>query len=182
MAARLSLTVIVTTIEPWPDLSHVLDVLHPQVTAFGGEIIVAASDLAAPEELVVVDTPRVRWLRRRDATIPSLRAMATELARGEIIATTEDDCLVADDWCAEVIRGFAIHPLARAITGLTRDADGGLSDDSGHRRHELGGRVRRHDRRWATRVSSTPTSPISDRSFLRSRSRPDGSSVTSIRA
>jgi len=128
MPAHLSLSVIVTTIEPWPDLSHILDVLHPQVVAFGGEIIVAASDLAAPEERVVVNTPRVRWLRQRDATVPWLRAMAAEIARGEIIATTEDDCTVADDWCAEVFRGFARYPLARAITGLTRDAEPGPFD------------------------------------------------------
>ena len=123
MVPHLSLSVIVTTIEPWPDLSHILDVLHPQVTAFGGEIIVAASDLAAPDERVVVNTPRVRWLRQRDATIPWLRAWAVEIAHGEIIATTEDDCIVADDWCAEIFRGFARYPLARAITGLTRDAE-----------------------------------------------------------
>lgn len=128
MLAHLSLSVIVTTIEPWPDLSHILDVLHPQVTAFGGEIIVAASDLAAPEERVIVETPRVRWLRQRDATIPWLRAMAVELARGEIVATTEDDCVVTDNWCAEIFRGFARYPLARAITGVTREADHQPSD------------------------------------------------------
>ena len=128
MVAHLPLSVIVTTIDPWPDLSRVLDVLHPQVVAFGGEIIVAASDLAAPEERVVVDTPRVRWLRQRDATIPWLRAMAVEIARGEIIATTEDDCIVAENWCTEVFRGFALYPMARAITGLTRDAEPGPFD------------------------------------------------------
>jgi hypothetical protein len=123
MMDRLSLSVIVTTIEPWPDLGHILDALQPQVAAFGGEIIVAASDLAAPEERVVVDTPRMRWLRQRDATIPWLRAMAVEISRGEVIATIEDDCIVADNWCAEIFGGFARHPLARAITGLTRDAE-----------------------------------------------------------
>lgn len=134
MVARLPLSVIVTTIEPWPDLSRILDVLEPQVAAFGGEIIVAASDLAAPVEWVVVDTPRVRWLRQSDATIPWLRALAAEISRGEIVATTEDDCMVADDWCAEVIRGFAIHPLASAIAGVTREAEDHPSGEPSHRR------------------------------------------------
>ncbi len=140
MVARLPLSVIVTTIEPWPDFSRILDVLEPQVAAFGGEIIVAASDLAAPVAWVVVDTPRVRWLRQRDATVPWLRALAAEISRGEIVATTEDDCIVADNWCAEVIRGFAIHPLASAIAGVTREAD----DDSS------GPPALRRSKRWSS--------------------------------
>lgn len=130
MASRIPLSVIVTTIEPWPDVSHLLDVLQPQVEAFGGEIIVAASDQAAPEEMVVSGTPRGRWLRRRDSTIPQLRALATGIARGEIIAMTEDDCLVAADWCAEVMHGFALHPLAKAIAGVTHDSTRFASDDA----------------------------------------------------
>jgi hypothetical protein len=129
MAARLPLSVILTTVEPWPDLSHILQVLQPQVEAFGGEIIVAASDFSAPAETELVEGRTLRRLRRRDTTIPKLRAMAAQLARGEIVAMTEDDCVVAEDWCAEVFHGFALYPLARAITGVTRDATRKSSDE-----------------------------------------------------
>lgn len=143
MTPRLPLSVIVTTVEPWPDLSHLLEVLHPQVEAYGGEIIIASSDREAPSERVIHDTPRGRWLRRRDTTVPRLRAMAAEIARGEIIATTEDDCLVADDWCAAVMRGFALYPLAKAITGVTGE-DAATVDDAPR----------------ASRWSSAPARPV----------------------
>ncbi len=131
MATRLPLTVIITTIEPWPDLGAVIGVLQPQVESFGGEIIIASSDVEAPAEGVVVETDGVRWLRRRDTTIPRLRAMAAEIARGEIVATTEDDCKAAPNWCAEIVSGFALYPLARAIRGVTSDAGWWAGSSSG---------------------------------------------------
>ncbi len=131
MASRLPLTVIITTVEPWPDLGAVIHVLQPQVEAFGGEIIIASSDVEAPAERVVVETDGVQWLRRRDTTIPRLRAMAAEIARGEIVATTEDDCKMAPDWCAEIVRGFALYPLARAIMGVVSDAGWWAGSSSG---------------------------------------------------
>lgn len=131
MATRLPLTVIIPTIEPWPDLDAVIEVLQPQVESFGGEIIIASSDVEAPAEGVVEESGGVRWLRRRDATIPRLRAMAAEIARGEIVATTEDDCKMAPDWCAEIVRGFALHPLAHAIMGVTSAAGWWAGSSSG---------------------------------------------------
>ncbi len=38
-------------------------------------------------------------------------------ARGAIIAVTEDHCLVAPDWCAQILGAHARHPDAVAIKG-----------------------------------------------------------------
>ena len=40
MSEGISLSVVLATIEPWPDLANCLAVLEPQVAAVGGEIIV----------------------------------------------------------------------------------------------------------------------------------------------
>jgi hypothetical protein len=47
MSEGISLSVVLATIEPWPDLANCLAVLEPQVAAVGGEIIVGDGDGAA---------------------------------------------------------------------------------------------------------------------------------------
>jgi hypothetical protein len=46
-----------------------------------------------------------------------LRARAVERARGEIIALTEDHCIVGQDWCQQILDAFAANPSAMAVTG-----------------------------------------------------------------
>jgi hypothetical protein len=46
-----------------------------------------------------------------------LRARAVEQARGEIIALTEDHCIVGADWCAQILEAFRRNPGAIGVTG-----------------------------------------------------------------
>jgi hypothetical protein len=46
-----------------------------------------------------------------------LRARAVERARGEIIALTEDHCLVGRDWCQQILHVFSTNPDVMAVTG-----------------------------------------------------------------
>ena len=116
MSGRLPLSVILATIEPWPDLANCLEVLEPQVEAVGGEIIVGDGHGAALEATKAV-SDRLSWVRIPGASVFELRARAATQARGEIIAFTEDHCLVGAHWCREILEAFSRHPEAQAVTG-----------------------------------------------------------------
>jgi hypothetical protein len=92
-------------------------VLGPQVDALGGEIIVGDGHGEALQPGTAEASERLRWIRKPGASVFELRALAAGSARGEIIALTEDHCLVADDWCARVLEAFAAAPEAQAAWG-----------------------------------------------------------------
>ena len=108
---------ILATIEPWPDLANCLAVLEPQVTAVGGEIVVGDGHGGALTEDYVRRSGCVSWIQAPGASVFELRARAAAAARGEIIATTEDHCVVGSDWCAAILEAFASHPEAQAVWG-----------------------------------------------------------------
>jgi hypothetical protein len=117
MSDRVSISVILATTEPWPDLANCLSVLEPQVEAVGGEIIVGDGHGDALDARRVAATDRLSWIRAPGASVFDLRARAAQAARGEIIALTEDHCLVAPDWCAQILEAFRRNPSAMAVTG-----------------------------------------------------------------
>jgi len=117
MADDISLSVVLATIEPWPDLANCLAVLEPQVAAVGGEIIVGDGHGAALDAARASASDRLSWLRIPGASVFELRARAVERARGEIVALTEDHCIVGADWCAQILEAFRLHPDAVGVTG-----------------------------------------------------------------
>ena len=108
---------VLATIEPWPDLAKCLAVLEPQVAAVGGEIIVGDGHGAALDAARVAASDRLSWIRIPGASVFELRARAVEAARGEIIALTEDHCIVGADWCAQILEAFRRNPDAMGVTG-----------------------------------------------------------------
>ncbi|MGW5519523.1 glycosyltransferase [Nocardia africana] len=50
--------------------------------------------------------------------IPAARNAGFDKARGDIIARTDADTLVADDWASTIRDHFAAHPDTAALTGL----------------------------------------------------------------
>jgi len=117
MPNRLPLSVILATIEPWPDLANCLTVLAPQVAAVGGEIIVGDGHGAGLDASNAAGSEHLSWVRVPGASVFELRARAVERARGEIIALTEDHCIVGQDWCQQILEAFAANPSAMAVTG-----------------------------------------------------------------
>ena len=117
MPDRLPLSVVLATIEPWPDLANCLEVLAPQVAAVGGEIIVGDGHGAALDASKVAASDRLSWVRMPGASVFELRARGVEQARGEIIALTEDHCIVGPDWCQQILDAFEANPAAMAVTG-----------------------------------------------------------------
>ncbi len=117
MSDRPPISVIVATTEPCPDLANCLAVLEPQVSAPNGELIVGDAHGAGLDRRHVAESRCLTWIRLPGASVFELRARAAELARGEIIAATEDHCVVTPDWCVEGLRGFALHPKALGLAG-----------------------------------------------------------------
>ena len=117
MPDAVSLSVVLATIEPWPDLANCLAVLEPQIDAVGGEIIVGDGHGEALDPRIVARSNRIKWIQRPGSSVFDLRAAGVEAASGDIVALTEDHCLVRADWCAQVIKAFRDHPEAMAVTG-----------------------------------------------------------------
>ncbi len=117
MTDRLPLSVILATIEPWPDLANCLDVLGPQVAAVGGEIIVGDGHGAGLDATKADGSGLISWVRLPGASVFELRARAVERARGEIVALTEDHCIVGQDWCRQFLEAFDANPDAMAVAG-----------------------------------------------------------------
>jgi hypothetical protein len=112
-----ALSVVVATAQPWPEVRATLESLLEQVKAVGGEIIVAVAPGAEPPAEVAGTYSGVRWVRHSTSSVFALRGLGLRRAAGEIIATTEDHCTAAPDWCASILRVRARHPDVHVFGG-----------------------------------------------------------------
>lgn len=111
---RPSLSIVVPTIRGWPKARLALDPLIPQAQRVGAEILVVdGSGRSAPSELA----PLVRWEQKPGWSVFQMRAWAYRHAAGEIVAATEDHCVVADDWCERILAAHREFPDAMAVGG-----------------------------------------------------------------
>lgn len=111
------LSVVVPTKDPWPGLKDCLDALLDQVSETGAELIVVygsggglPADEASPYR-------RVKLVRAPGESVFDLRVRGVDASRGDLLAVTEDHCVVNGDWCAEIIEAHRRHPDAAAIAG-----------------------------------------------------------------
>jgi glycosyltransferase involved in cell wall biosynthesis len=92
-------------------------------------LVVDQGDDDAAAQVVLRHRERLANLRHLPSSSRGLsraRNVGIAHARGEILAFTDDDCLVRSDWVASLARAFAQHPEVAAVTGgsLPEDADG----------------------------------------------------------
>lgn len=116
-SSRKSLSVVVATTLPWPGSKTCLDRLCPQIRALDAEIILADSSGSGLPSSVPEPYADVQWLNAPGVSVFELRARATAVARGDIIAWTEDHCVPASDWCERILAAHAEQPKASAIGG-----------------------------------------------------------------
>ncbi len=114
-APRLS--VVVTTILPWPALQMTMDSVYEQARTLDAEIIVGMRETGLPQGAY----PEAVRLVEPSGTLLSLRATAFARARGEVIGMTEDHCRVRPDWCEAVLRAHAARPDALVIIGCVEN-------------------------------------------------------------
>jgi hypothetical protein len=121
---RPPLSVVIPTIRGWPWSRLCLEPLRAQALALGVEVVLLdASDGPVPTE-GEIGFP-VRWLKRPGASVFQMRSEGYRLARGEIIATVEDHCTVAPDWCERVLAVHREHPEAVAVGGAVENGTPG---------------------------------------------------------
>lgn len=112
-----ALSVVVATTQGWPNAALCLDALRDQAEATGAEIVVADGSGRPPPDPGRVGSG-VIWLSVPDAGVFELRAVATRVAHGEIVAVTEDHCVVGPQWCARILEVHARYPEAAAVKGV----------------------------------------------------------------
>jgi hypothetical protein len=111
------LAVVVATTEPWPTVRECLDKMCLQARAVGAEIILADGGGSAVTEEYLRRNENVRWLKLPGMSVFGLRAQAFAATEADIIAMTEDHCLVNPDWCERILEAHNQHPDALAIGG-----------------------------------------------------------------
>src|SRR4029453_5053881 len=117
----LSISVVIATHNRASLLRATLDRLRTQAFAPGDEVIVvdnASTDATAEVITEAAERFTVPLYRRHDLSpgkAPALNA-AVAFARGDVLALTDDDVLVADDWIL-MIRGRLGDPPAGLVGG-----------------------------------------------------------------
>lgn len=100
---RPSLSVVVAASNDGTLLARCVDALSAQAHPDEVEIIIARDagrfdDVARTE--LNRSTPGLRWVEAPPgATVPRLRGLGIAVARADLVALIEDDCVVADGWC-----------------------------------------------------------------------------------
>lgn len=119
--APVPLTIVVGTIQGWPEVAPNIASLRAAAEAAGGELIVAdGSGLPAPTAVAVGRV--TRWISQPDASVFQLRQVAYQEARGDVVAITEDHCFVPREWGLDFLRAHADHPEAAAVGGSVENA------------------------------------------------------------
>jgi hypothetical protein len=117
---RPSLSVVVATVQGWPEARPTVEALRREVEALEGEVVVVDGGPEPPPSADQLG-PAVRWLRRPGESVFQLRRAGYREAAGEIVAVTEDHCLPLDGWANAILRAHAEHPEAIAVGGVVRN-------------------------------------------------------------
>jgi glycosyltransferase involved in cell wall biosynthesis len=129
---RVSISVVICT-RNRDDLigqavGSVLSCEHPSFELF----VIDQSDSDATERALdaVRDDPRLHYVHTDRVGLSSAYNIGIELADGELLAFTDDDCMAPSDWLTSVERAFEAHPDVELLYGQVllpealRDADG----------------------------------------------------------
>lgn len=120
-SAAPSLSIVLATAHPGPQLDTLLTVLLPQLAAVGGEVVLmdgSPHGLPTPHH----DGVTVAHLRSPGDDVFAMRARGASAARGWVVAFAEDHCMPADDrWAAAVLDAHRRHGDRAAIAGAVRN-------------------------------------------------------------
>lgn len=145
-----SVTVAVCTRDRTDDLRLCLDALSRLDYPLPIDVLVVdnAPRTDATEQLVRDEFPRFRYAREPRPGLDWARNRAILETRGEIIAFTDDDCVVDRGWLRAVGAAFADDAAVDAITGLVVPYE--LETEAQLRFENHGGFARGFTRRWHT--------------------------------
>ena len=118
-AESLPISVIMPTVRGWPAVKPALERLVPQTLQSGGEALVIDGSGGRPpsaRERAELGGPVV-WVERPGSSVFQLRAAAYQIARGAVVAVTEDHCYVAPDWIDRIKDAHDRYGEAGAVGG-----------------------------------------------------------------
>ncbi len=111
-----AITIAVSTIQGWPAIRDNVASFEAAAAAAGGEVIVTdGSGNPSPDPALLA--PTTTWKQEPGLSVFQLREIGYRLARGPIVAITEDHVLVPPDWGERYVAAFAAAPRAMAIGG-----------------------------------------------------------------
>jgi hypothetical protein len=97
---------------------ELLSAMRRQRPAVRHEIIVADRLINEVSARIAADFPEVKLIPcASETTLPALRAAALASAQGTYVIVTEDHCVPADDWLAEIVETFRRAPGDVAAVG-----------------------------------------------------------------
>jgi Glycosyl transferase family 2 len=95
-----------------------LDALRAQQGSLAYEVIIADRQLDTITELLCNEYPEACVLRcAAETSLPELRTLAFERARGDYIVITEDHCVPPDNWLASIFEAFRVAPEGTVAVG-----------------------------------------------------------------
>jgi hypothetical protein len=126
--SELPLSVVLGTTQPWPELQRLIECVLPQAREIGAEVIVVDNNGAGLPDQLAATTPEIVWITDPGASIFRMRSLGMSVARGEVVALTEDHFVPAPAWCRAHVDGHAAHPEVPAVGGpVMNGATGDLS-------------------------------------------------------
>ena len=115
-SADPTFSITISTIVGWPGIRGTIAAAEAAAARVGGEVIVTdASRRPAPPPDALA--PLTTWLRQPGSSVFQMRKTAYRVARGPIVAVTEDHVIVPADWGVRYLAAFAAAPDAMAIGG-----------------------------------------------------------------
>jgi len=100
-------------------------------------------------EMVRREFPQVRYIRREMNRGPAAaRNRGIEVATGEVVAFTDDDCVVPSDWLRRLHDGFRRHPGVAGVGGYQDPPEALIRTNAVARAEHL-----RRLRRWGARAA-----------------------------
>ena len=114
-------SVVIGTIQGWPEIRATIRSLEAAVARVGGEVLVfdgSGQPPPGPGEL----GDFTQWTSAPSTSVFQGRYEGYRAARGNVIAITEDHCLVPPDWAERMIEAHRRHPEAAAIGGSVENA------------------------------------------------------------
>lgn len=114
----LSFSVVVATHNRLRLLGRCLESLLAQDYPHPYEVVVVddgSSD--GTEDMIRRDFPQVRYLYQEQRGPAAARNLGLTMSQNEIIAFTDDDCLVATDWLKRLASGYKRHPEVAGVGG-----------------------------------------------------------------
>lgn len=128
-SSQPELSIVIGSAQPWPEVRLPLESLRPQLDGVPAEIIVGLGHPDGLDSAYAGSYPGLKAFCEPGASVFWLRSRGIEMARGEVIAVTEDHCRVAPDWCREILRAHREHPEFGMIGGaVDNGADRALID------------------------------------------------------